>query len=55
MLRLGRPKMEYICPFGHGTLNIEELQITGNVPPDWTQHGDIWAELFAEPRGADKD
>ncbi|MCU1329794.1 MAG: hypothetical protein JWN34_5164 [Bryobacterales bacterium] len=55
MLRLGRPKMEYICPFGHGTLNVEELQITGTVTPDWTQHGDIWAELFAEPKGSDKD
>jgi hypothetical protein len=55
MLRLGRPKMEYICPYGHGTLNIEELQITGTVAPDWTEHGDIWAELFAEPKGADRD
>jgi hypothetical protein len=55
MLRLGRPKMEYICPYGHGTLNIEELQITGTVRPDWTEHGDIWAELFAEPKGADQD
>lgn len=55
MLQLGRPTMEYICPFGHGTLNIEELQITGTVPPDWTEHGDMWSELFAEQKGSEKD
>ena len=58
MLQLGRPKMEYICPFGHGTLNIEELQITGAIPPGWTEHGDMWSELFAAPRagtGSDDD
>ena len=49
MLRLGRPAMEYICPYGHGTLNIEELKIAGAIPPDWTEHGDIWSELFAAP------
>ena len=55
MLRLGRPRMEYICPYGHGALNIEELQITGTVPPDWTENGDMWSELFAEPKGTDRD
>ena len=29
MLQLGRPRIEYICPWGHGKLNIDELQITG--------------------------
>jgi len=47
MLELGRPRIEYICPYGHGTLNIEEIQFPGKVPPAWTEHGDIWAELFA--------
>ena len=47
MLQLGRPRIEYICPYGHGTPNMEELQITGKVQPEWTEHGDIWAELFA--------
>ena len=47
MLQLGRPKMEYICAYGHGTLNVEEIKFTGTVPPDWTEHGDIWKELFA--------
>ena len=47
MLQLGRPRMEYICPYGHGTLNVEELQISGKVSPEWTGHGDMWSELFA--------
>jgi hypothetical protein len=47
MLQLGRPRIEYICPYGHGKLNVEEIQISGKVQPEWTEHGDIWAELFA--------
>jgi hypothetical protein len=46
MVTLGRPKTEWICPFGHGTLSVEELQITGMAPPAWHKHGDdIWKEL----------
>jgi hypothetical protein len=44
---LGRPQTEYICPYGHGTLKVEELQITGRQPPDWEPHEDIWKELYA--------
>ena len=29
MLQLGRPRIESICPYGHGTLKVAELQITG--------------------------
>ena len=47
MLQLGRPQMEYICPYGHGKLNVEEVQISGTVTPEWTEHGDMWSELFA--------
>ena len=47
MLRLGRPQIEYICPYGPGKLNVEELQISGKVAPEWTEHGDLWQELFA--------
>ena len=43
---LGRPRTERICPYGHGTLTIEELQITGRQLPDWQRHDDdIWKEL----------
>jgi hypothetical protein len=46
MVFFGRPKTEWICPFGHGTLRIEELQITGRQSPDWEPHdGNIWKEL----------
>ena len=47
LLQLGRPRTEYICPFGHGTLKVEELQITGHSEPDWQPHEDIWKELLA--------
>ncbi len=39
------PRTESICPYGHGTLEEPEVQITGRVPPSWRKHGDIWAEL----------
>jgi len=55
MLQLGRPRMEYICPYGHGTLNVEELQISGKVQPEWTEHGDMWSELSATGKKADRD
>lgn len=46
MVIFGRPQTEWICPFGHGTLSIEELQITGRQSPDWQPHDDnIWKEL----------
>ncbi|MEI9972647.1 MAG: hypothetical protein WDO73_11635 [Ignavibacteriota bacterium] len=33
MLQLGRPTVESICPYGHGTLSQDELQITGRDTP----------------------
>jgi hypothetical protein len=48
MLQLGRPRIEYICPYGHGTLKADELQISGLANPEWTPHSDdIWDELQA--------
>lgn len=53
MLQFGRPRIEYICPYGHGTLKAEELQISGLATPDWTPHSDdIWAELCAPANDA---
>jgi hypothetical protein len=46
MLQFGRPQMQYICPYGHGKLDVAELQITGTQNPEWTQHGDLWEELM---------
>lgn len=48
MLQLGRPRIEYICPYGHGTLKADELQISGLANPEWTPHSDdMWDELYA--------
>ncbi len=47
MLQLGRPRIEYICPYGHGTLKVPELQISGAEPLDWKQNDDMWKELVA--------
>ncbi|MFN0102247.1 MAG: hypothetical protein ACKV2U_09165 [Bryobacteraceae bacterium] len=46
MLRLGMPQVEYICPFGHGTLNIKLVHFTGRQGDNWREHDDnIWREL----------
>lgn len=46
MVIFGRPRTQWICAYGHGTLSIEELQITGRQLPDWQPHDDnIWKEL----------
>jgi len=44
---LGAPRTEYICLYGHGTLVVSELQITGHQEPDWEPHDDMWKELFS--------
>jgi hypothetical protein len=46
----GAPRTEYICTYGHDTLIVAELQITGHQNPDWEPHEDIWKELFAEAK-----
>jgi hypothetical protein len=50
-LLFGRPHIEYICPYGHGTLKEAELQISGAENPEWTPHsGDIWEDLYASSK-----
>ncbi|HUS08761.1 MAG TPA: hypothetical protein VMZ52_20830, partial [Bryobacteraceae bacterium] len=53
MLLLGRPRTEYICTYGHGTLNVPDLHLTGRERSDWkANNDDIWKELFpAEEQG----
>src|SRR5436305_11422916 len=34
IVMVGRPTTEMICPFGHGTLHIEDLHLTGHEYPD---------------------
>jgi hypothetical protein len=51
MLQFGRPRIEYICPYGHGTLKEDELQISGLANPEWTPHSeDLWEELCASAK-----
>ena len=48
ILQFGRPRIEYICPYGHGTLREDEVQLSGGANAEWTPHSDdIWAELCA--------
>jgi hypothetical protein len=56
MLQMGRPRTEYICPYGHGTLKQEEFQTSGLENPEWTAHsGDMWDELYAASKQARDD
>jgi hypothetical protein len=56
MLQLGRPRIEYICPYGHGTLKQDELQISGRENAEWKQNSDdIWEELAASGKGPGED
>jgi hypothetical protein len=52
MLLLGRPRIEYICPYGHGTLKEEELHLSG-ADNEWTESGDMWEELCAASKDAE--
>ena len=45
MLQFGRPRIEYICPYGHGTLKEEELQISGLETAEWASSQDLWEDL----------
>jgi hypothetical protein len=54
MLQFGRPRIEYICPYGHGTLKREEVQILGLETPRWNPHSDdLWEELYAASKESD--
>ncbi len=53
MLLLGRPRIEYICPYGHGTLKEEELHISGSDNPEWTESGNMWEELCAASKDSE--
>jgi hypothetical protein len=56
MLQMGRPRTEYICPYGHGTLKQEEFQTSGLENPEWTSHsGDMWEDLYAASKQARDD
>ncbi len=47
-LVLDRPRTEYICPFGHGTLYVPGTRLLDIDAVNWRSHDDIWHELFEE-------
>jgi hypothetical protein len=56
MLQLGRPEIEYICTYGHGRLNVAEVQISGAENPEWTPgQQDIWSELAGAGKPGGKE
>lgn len=56
MLQLGRPEIEYICTYGHGRLNVSEVQISGTEPAEWTPRSDnLWEELAASASKDESD
>jgi hypothetical protein len=45
MFLKGQPRMEYICLYGHGTLKVPDVDLTGSKSPDWESNRDMWKEL----------
>jgi hypothetical protein len=55
ILLFGRPQIEYICPYGHGTLREDDLHISGLSAGEWTPHSDdIWTELCAPGKDSER-
>lgn len=49
-----QPKMEWICPYGHGTMNVPQVQLLGHENNEWAEHDeDIWKELESIGSGRD--
>jgi hypothetical protein len=42
---MGRPRTDYICAYGHGTLRVPDLGIGGPEQGQWEPIGDMWREL----------
>lgn len=47
-LVIDRPRTEYICAFGHGTLYVPGTRLLDLDSVNWTSHQDMWSELFSE-------
>ena len=42
---MGRPRTDYICPFGHGTLRVPELHLASPELVKWKPIDNMWKEL----------
>ena len=51
---MGRPRTDYICAYGHGTLRIPELGIDGPEQGAWEPIDDMWRELEDLHAGSSK-
>lgn len=47
-LVIDRPRTEYICPYGHGTLYVPGTKLLDIDSVNWTSNRDFWHELFDE-------
>jgi hypothetical protein len=55
ILQFGRPRIEYICTYGHGTLREDEIHISGYSGAEWTANSDdIWSELCAPGKDSER-
>lgn len=55
VLLSGQPRIESICPYGHGALVEDELKISGIRLPVWTAHkGGLLEELGRSPKDRDR-
>ena len=56
MLLLGRPAIEYICPYGHGVLTENAAPASAFESPDWRANsGDIWEDLAAPGKESERN
>jgi hypothetical protein len=47
-LVIDRPRTEYICPYGHGTLYVPGTRLLDIDSVNWTSNRDFWHELLDE-------
>lgn len=44
-----RPRTEYLCPVGHGTVSVSPGEPGAGESSDWKDMDDSWRELFKQP------
>jgi hypothetical protein len=52
---LNRPATEYICPFGHGKVNVASVRLFGLETAHWTYYRDFWQELVEQEQAAHEE
>jgi hypothetical protein len=44
-----RPRTEYLCPAGHGTVSVSPGEPGGPDSSDWKDMDESWRDLFKKP------